>query len=192
MKRKVLTSKEYKHKLLVYMPYVVLHVLLRNKALDLYCNNARNIKVDSFLRRYRSCRQPCPLMWINDTFWWEDTPEGLEFWADIFNQAVAEMNRQLMKLTKKRKQQLRHNLIVDMPYSLLHTLLHFKVLSKFLEYSLTYYPTFFPENYDCKYKEWNGNGYIWLTGMFPWGRTEEGLRYWINVSDWLREHRDSL
>lgn len=97
-----------------------------------------------------------------------------------------------MKLTKKRKQQLRHDLIVNMPYSLLHTLLHFKVLSKFLEYSLIYYSTFFPENYDCKYKEWNGNGYIWLNRMFPWGRTEEGLKYWMNISDWLREHRDSL
>lgn len=46
MKRKELTSKEYKHKLLVYMPYVILHVLLKNKALGLYCNNVLSTKAD--------------------------------------------------------------------------------------------------------------------------------------------------
>lgn len=94
-----------------------------------------------------------------------------------------------MELTKKEKQQLKHNLIIDMPYSLLHTLLHFKVLSKFLEYALVDYPDFYPINYEDKYKEWDGNGYLWLSAMFAWSHTKEGLKYWMNISNWLREHR---
>lgn len=46
MKRKKSTREEYKHRLLVDMPYVVLHVLLKNKALGLYCNNVLSTKAD--------------------------------------------------------------------------------------------------------------------------------------------------
>lgn len=95
MKRKELTRKEYKHKLLVHMPYVVLHVLLKNKASGLYCNNACNINVNLFLRRYHSDRESSPLMWLNDTFWWKYTPEGREFWVNIFEQAAIKIKRGL-------------------------------------------------------------------------------------------------
>lgn len=54
MNRKELTRKEYKHKLLVYMPYVVLHILLKNKALGLYCNNVLSTKAD-FLVVFTIC-----------------------------------------------------------------------------------------------------------------------------------------
>lgn len=91
MKRKKLTSKEYKHKLLVYMPYVVLHVLLRNKALGLYCNNALSTKADFFSSIYYMYSND-PLIWLNNAFYWKHSPEGGEFWANIFFQAVIEIN----------------------------------------------------------------------------------------------------
>lgn len=88
MKRKKLTSKEYKHKLLVYMPYVVLHVLLKNKALGLYCNNVLSIKANFFSSVYYM-RRSDPLIWLNNVFHWEDTPEGFWFWNRIFSEAIA-------------------------------------------------------------------------------------------------------
>lgn len=87
MKRKELTSKEYKHKLLVYMPYVILHILLKNKALGLYCNNALSIKADFFSSVYYM-HSSDPLIWLNNVFYWEDTPEGFLFWDHIFSEAA--------------------------------------------------------------------------------------------------------
>lgn len=43
-----MNRKEDKHEVLVNMPYIVLHVLLRNKASDLYCNNALSVKANCF------------------------------------------------------------------------------------------------------------------------------------------------
>lgn len=94
MKRKKLTSKEYKHKLLVYMPYVVLHVLLRNKVLDLYCNNVLSTKADFFSSIYYTCSNN-PLVWLNSAFYWKYTPEGREFWVNIFEQAAIKIKRGL-------------------------------------------------------------------------------------------------
>lgn len=101
MKRKELTRKEYKHKLLVYMPYVVLHVLLKNKALGLYCNNALSTKADFFSSIYY-IHSNDPLVWLNNVFYWEYTPEGLEFWGNIFEQTVVEINK-AYETNKKRK-----------------------------------------------------------------------------------------
>lgn len=92
MNRKELTRKEYKHKLLVYMPYVVLHILLKNKALGLYCNNVLSTKADFFSSIYYMYNND-PLIWLNNAFYWEHSPEGREFWANIFFQAVTEINR---------------------------------------------------------------------------------------------------
>lgn len=88
-RKKELTNK---HNLLINMPYIVLHVLLRNKALDLYCNNALSIKAKFFSSIYYMYSND-PLIWLNNVFYWEDTPEGREFWANIFFQAVTEINR---------------------------------------------------------------------------------------------------
>lgn len=75
-------------KLLVYMPYVILHILLKNKALGLYCNNALSIKADFFSSVYYM-HSSDPLIWLNNVFYWEDTPEGFWFWNRIFSEAIA-------------------------------------------------------------------------------------------------------
>lgn len=93
MKRKELTSKEYKHKLLVYMPYVILHVLLKNKALGLYCNNVLSTKADFFSSIYYTCSNN-PLVWLNSAFYWENSPEGMMFWSNIFDQVLVELINQ--------------------------------------------------------------------------------------------------
>lgn len=88
-RKKELTNK---HNLLINMPYIVLHVLLRNKALDLYCNNALSAKANCFGGERYLC-MTYPLIWLNDAFYWEHSPEGREFWANIFFQAITEINR---------------------------------------------------------------------------------------------------
>lgn len=70
------------------MPYVILHILLKNKALGLYCNNALSIKAGFFSSVYYM-RSSDPLIWLNNVFYWEDTPEGFRFWNRIFSEAIA-------------------------------------------------------------------------------------------------------
>lgn len=69
------------------MPYVILHILLKNKALGLYCNNALSIKADFFSSVYY-IHSSDPLIWLNNVFYWEDTPEGFWFWNRIFSEAA--------------------------------------------------------------------------------------------------------
>ena len=84
-----------KHHLLVEMPYIVLHVLLRNKALDLYCNNALSVKANCFGGERYLCMTH-PLVWIYAAFCWENSPEGMMFWSNIFDQVLTELiNQQL-------------------------------------------------------------------------------------------------
>lgn len=85
-----------KHKLLVDMPYVLLHILLKNNALKLYCNN-----VDPSECFYMYIRK-CPLEWLISAFYWNRTPEGPEFWENIFEQTVVEINK-AYGTNKKRK-----------------------------------------------------------------------------------------
>lgn len=95
MKRKKSTREEYKHRLLVDMPYVVLHVLLRNKALDLYCNNTLSVKANRFdSRRYLCMTYPLVWRWIDAAFCWENSPEGMIFWSNIFDQVLIELINQ--------------------------------------------------------------------------------------------------
>lgn len=88
-------SKELnnKHNLLVNMPYVVLHVLLRNKALDLYCNNALSVKANCFDGKRYIC-MTYPLVWLDAAFCWENSPEGMMFWSNIFDQVLIELINQ--------------------------------------------------------------------------------------------------
>lgn len=91
-KKKELTNK---HNLLINMPYIVLHVLLRNKALDLYCNNALSAKANCFGGERYLC-MTYPLVWIDAAFCWENSPEGMMFWSNIFDQVLTEIiNQQL-------------------------------------------------------------------------------------------------
>lgn len=82
-----------KHHLLVEMPYIVLHVLLRNKALDLYCNNALSVKANCFGGERYLC-MTYPLVWIDAAFCWENSPEGMMFWSNIFDQVLTELINQ--------------------------------------------------------------------------------------------------
>lgn len=89
-----MNRKEDKHEVLVNMPYMVLHVLLRNKALDLYCNNALSAKANFLSSIYYTCSNN-PLVWLNSAFYWKYTPEGREFWVNIFEQAAIKIKRGL-------------------------------------------------------------------------------------------------
>ena len=90
-----MNRKEDKHEVLVNMPYIVLHVLLRNKALDLYCNNALSTSADFY---YVNCYiyNKDSLVWLDSAFYWEFSPEGMMFWSNIYDQVLIELiNQQL-------------------------------------------------------------------------------------------------
>lgn len=93
MKRRKLTREEYKHRLLVDMPYVVLHVLLRNKALGLYCNNILSTSADFYCVNCWIYSKD-PLVWLDSAFWWEFSPEGMMFWSNIYDQVLIELINQ--------------------------------------------------------------------------------------------------
>ena len=82
-----------KHHLLVEMPYIVLHVLLRNKALDLYCNNILSTSADFY---YVNCYiyNKDPLVWLDSAFYWEFSPEVMMFWSNIYDQVLIELINQ--------------------------------------------------------------------------------------------------
>lgn len=77
-----------KHDLLVDMPYVVLHILLKHKVLRAWCNNTISSKppfryfVDLAVIRKQ------PEKWLDYAFFWSDTPEGEQFWYDIYKEIV--------------------------------------------------------------------------------------------------------
>lgn len=76
-----------KHKLLVSMPYIVLHVLLRNKALGLYCNNVLSTDTGFYCAKDWMYSKD-PLVWIDSAFHWKSSPEGEEFWINIYSQVI--------------------------------------------------------------------------------------------------------
>lgn len=82
-----------KHHLLVEMPYVVLHVLLKYNALSAWYNNVVSSKplfwhhVDLTIINQR------PERWIDYAFFWSDTPEGPQFWDNIYKEIVNKPRR---------------------------------------------------------------------------------------------------
>lgn len=87
-------KRSYKHELLTRMPYKVLRVLIRRKALRLWCKNA--LSVDANLFESIACclnTTKSPLIWTNNVFFWDMTPEGTNFWQSIFEETLAEYGR---------------------------------------------------------------------------------------------------
>lgn len=65
-----------RHKLVVNMPYVLLHFLIQENVLELFCNNhvldkdvhTLKVSIDSY---------------IDCAFFWAKTPEGHNFWKHL-------------------------------------------------------------------------------------------------------------
>lgn len=74
-----------KHKLLVYMPYVVLHVLLKYNALSAWYNNML-LSSPPFTAYVDFARLHEPERWIDYAFLWTETPEGGLFWSYIYEE----------------------------------------------------------------------------------------------------------
>lgn len=87
-------KRSYKHELLTRMPHRVLRVLIRRKALHLWCKNALLVDVNLFESiAYNLSARGNPLIWLNNVFFWNATPEGYRFWEGIFNETLAEYNK---------------------------------------------------------------------------------------------------
>lgn len=83
-------SKELskKHYLLVHMPYVVLHVLLKHNALSAWYNNTISSEPFYFLYVNFTFLNQQPERWIDYAFFWFETPEKKPFWYDIYKEIV--------------------------------------------------------------------------------------------------------
>lgn len=81
-------SKELsnKHDLLVEMSYVVLHILLKHKALHAWCVNTLSAK--QLFHHYIDLRyiKHRPSRWLDYAFFWSNTPEGSQFWCNIYKE----------------------------------------------------------------------------------------------------------
>lgn len=78
MKAKTLSLR---HRLIRAMPYVLLHWLIKEQILHLYCNYVIEQESISFIE-YLERRVPkdVQLLLIDSAFTWDDTLEGYDFW----------------------------------------------------------------------------------------------------------------
>lgn len=75
-----------KHYLLVHMPYVVLHILLKHNALSAWYNNTISSEPFYFLYVNFTVLKQQPEGWIDRAFFWFGTPEGSQFWCNIYKE----------------------------------------------------------------------------------------------------------
>lgn len=70
-----------RHELVVNMPYVLLHFLIQENMLELFCDNYVLEKV-AYAPKYMYKEKPIEL-YIACAFYWHKTPEGHNFWRNL-------------------------------------------------------------------------------------------------------------
>ena len=85
-----MNRKEDKHEVLVNMPYIVLHILLKYKALDLYRSGYNILAVMSY------CGKKQPTAWLDFAFNFYESLQGNMFWREI----CAEIRKEYEKSKK--------------------------------------------------------------------------------------------
>lgn len=65
------------------MEETFINFLKISKAYDEFINNLEVQEEFSSLEELCNNSEPCD--WIDDAFWWQDTPEGYEYWEYLDN-----------------------------------------------------------------------------------------------------------
>jgi hypothetical protein len=93
-----MNRKEDKHELLVNMPYIVLHILLKHKALHLYVEALFSGEVYRSgynvlaVMSYWGKKQPAA--WLDFAFNFYESPQGYMFWREMRAEIWAEYEKE--------------------------------------------------------------------------------------------------
>lgn len=84
-------KKDYKHWLIINMPYTLLHELLMRKCLTAFINNTVNnsnmLKAIFTVGDRNILKEPSGA-WLNMAFFWKNTEEGEDFWSRLHYKLV--------------------------------------------------------------------------------------------------------
>lgn len=81
-----------RHEIIAHMPYTLLHVLIKHKALNLYiCNTVRTYSSfpAAFHNTVKELMQAKDV--LIDSFYWRETAQGADFWNNITNEYYEEL-----------------------------------------------------------------------------------------------------
>lgn len=90
---------------------------------------------------------------------------------------------------KRIKQDMRHHIMANMSYKLLHTLIHFNCLSEFVSEVIHYNMSF--RNYNYKGLNLNSrsnNAMLYITAAFCWDDSLKSRCYWKRIYSKIAEY----
>lgn len=90
---------------------------------------------------------------------------------------------------KRIKQNMRHHIMANMSYKLLHVLIHFNCLSEFVSEVIHYNMSF--RNYNYKGRNLNSrsnNAMFYITAAFCWDDSLKSRRYWKRIYSKIAEY----
>lgn len=84
---------------------------------------------------------------------------------------------------KRIKQDMRHHIMTNMSYNLLHALIHFNCLSEFVSEVIYYNMSFSNYNYRGLNLYKKGSDYViyYIITTFSWKDSIKGIRYWERI-----------
>lgn len=95
---------------------------------------------------------------------------------------------------KRIKQDMRHHIMTNMSYNLLHALIHFNCLSEFVSEVIYYNMSFSNYNYRGLNLYKKGNNYItlYITNTFSWKDSIKGIRYWNIIYNKIAKYEQEI
>lgn len=95
---------------------------------------------------------------------------------------------------KRIKRDMRHHIMTNMSYNLLHALIHFNCLSEFVSEVIYYNMSFSNYNYRGLNLYKKGNNYItlYITNTFSWKDSIKGIRYWNIIYNKIAKYEQEI
>ena len=95
---------------------------------------------------------------------------------------------------KRIKQNMRHHIMTNMPYNLLHALIHFNCLSEFVSEVIYYNMSF--SNYNYKglnlYKKRSDYVIYYIITTFSWKDSIKGIHYWNTIYNKITKYEQEI
>lgn len=95
---------------------------------------------------------------------------------------------------KRIKQDMRHHIMANMSYSLLHALIHFNCLSEFVSEVIYYNMSFCNYNYRGLnlYKKRSDYVIFYIITTFSWKDSLKGIRYWERIYNKIKDYEQEI
>ena len=95
---------------------------------------------------------------------------------------------------KRIKQNMRHHIMTNMSYKLLHALIHFNCLSEFVSEVIHYNISF--RNYNYRglnlYKKRSNYGIFYIITTFSWKDSIKGIHYWNTIYNKITKYEQEI